>query len=222
MTNLNNKYRSMLVDVYQNGEVRTPRGIEVKELRPYIFTLEDSTENVITLPGLETNLNYANEELEWYVSGNPNINYSPRIERVWKQFSDDGVRVNSNYGERIWGKHPILNVDQFTWVSNLLKRDPDSRQAVININSYFDKAKPTKDFPCTLDIQYFVNKDSLDSIVHMRSNDAYLGFRNDLFTFTEIQKMLAMTLGVKPGKYTHIANSMHLYSSDYERARRLL
>lgn len=217
---INENYLKMVNDLYYNGETRFPRGLECKEIRPYIFKLDDPNDNIITIPGLETNIDYAKEELRWYINGNGKIDFSPKIEKVWSRYSDDGVKVNSNYGERIFGKHENISLNQWEWVKDLLIKDPDSRQAIININSYFDKDKPTKDFPCTLDIQYFKVGNSLESIVHMRSNDVFLGFRNDVYCFTEFQKMLANELNLKLGSYTHIANSMHLYKKDYEKVRK--
>ena len=222
MISINEIYKKLLIDIYTNGETRMPRGMECKELRPGIVTLENSLDNIITLPGFETNLEYAKEELRWYLNGTGDINFSPLIKRVWEKFSDDGQTVNSNYGERIFGRHSKISLNQFEWVIQKLKDDPDSRQAVININSWFDKEKPTKDFPCTLNIQYFIVNNSLESIVYMRSNDIYLGFRNDVYCFTEIQKLLAEKLGVKPGKYYHIAGSMHLYKAQYHKVEKLL
>ena len=48
----------------------------------------------------------------------------------------------------------------------------------------------------------------------MRSNDAWLGFPYDVFTFTTIQKILANCLGLRAGRYVHLVGSFHIYVSD--------
>lgn len=220
MKDVNTIYKNMLVDIYRNGYEKSPRGMKVKELKAYTFLLKDPTDNIITLDGVKTNVDYAKEELEWYLSASNRIDYSPRIERVWKQFSDDGETVNSAYGHRIFGAHKDF-INQWNWVVNLLKEDPDSRQAVMNINYSGDKLKKTKDFPCTIATQHFINDNKLDWITYMRSNDAYLGFRNDLYCFTELQQRMADDLGVGLGDYYHVAGSMHLYEKDFDKVDKI-
>jgi thymidylate synthase len=45
----------------------------------------------------------------------------------------------------------------------------------------------------------------------MRSNDIWMGFPYDVFSFTAMQCLMAMELGLGIGTYTHIAGSLHLY-----------
>lgn len=221
MQSINDKYIYMLNDLYTRGETRFPRGLECREIRPYVFRLDNPNDNLITIPGVATNLEYAKEELNWYLSATRKIDYSDAIKRVWEKYSDDGVGVNSNYGERIFGRHSMLKINQWDWVKEKLSSDGDSRQAVINLNSYFDKEKDTKDFPCTMDMQFFRIGYGLELIVHMRSNDVFKGFRNDVYCFTELQKLMALELDLDLGPYTHLANSMHLYKNDFKKVEDL-
>jgi thymidylate synthase len=220
--NLNEQYKNLLLDIYNNGIIKYSNKKECKEISPYIFKLDNIKDNIITLEGFETNLNYANSEFEWYMYGDSKINFSPLIQKIWSKYSDDGCNVNSNYGERIFGKHPILNLNQYQFVMKKLIEDKDTRQAVININSYFDKEKSTKDFPCTMDLQFIIINNKLNLITHMRSNDVYFGFRNDLYCFTELQKIFAINLEMEYGNYFHIVNSMHLYKEQYDKVEKLL
>lgn len=214
-------YMDMLYDLYHNGSLVSARGMKAYEVLAYKLLL-DPKDNIIKLPGFETNMEYAAQELAWYYSGDPSINYSPLIKRIWEKYSDDGITVNSNYGERIYGKHPQIKIDQWGWVKKKLTKDPETRQAVININTYFDKYRETKDFPCTISMQFFNRGNCLDMIVYMRSNDAYYGFRNDIYCFSELQKLMAKELNIDAGRYWHIAGSMHLYEKDWPKVERLL
>jgi thymidylate synthase len=218
---INEQYMKMLEDIMTNGMETKPRGMAVRELLGYSLML-DPEDNVITVPGVETNVSYAAEELEWYLSGTNRIDWSERIQRVWTPFSDDGETINSNYGHRFFGDYDRSHVNQWEWVKDKLRSDPDSRQAVMNINDIVDKESPTKDFPCTIATQVFLRNDKLDWVTFMRSNDAFLGFRNDVYCFTELQKKMAGELGVEAGQYHHVAGSMHIYERNFEKIEKAL
>ena len=53
----------------------------------------------------------------------------------------------------------------------------------------------------------------------MRSNDVYRGFPGDVFAFTFLQELVARTLGLEIGTYSHFVGSLHLYDTDEEKAR---
>lgn len=223
MKPINDIYRDALIDIYTNGSIIKPRGMEVREIEAYKFEPINPEDNIITLDNFKTNLNYANEELNWYLSGNRDINHSRLIEKIWSKYSDDGKTVNSNYGERMYGKHKIIKNNQWNQVKKELINDPDSRRALININSYFDKNNPkSNDVPCTIALQYFIRDNKLDMITYMRSNDLFLGFRNDMFCFTEFQKIMADELNIDAGIYHHVAGSAHIYKKDYSKIEELV
>lgn len=117
------------------------------------------------------------------------------------------------YGPRVAGD--IGNLVQ------LLQADPDSRQAVLTIfDSDRDLGRIDQlDLPCTVAIQFLRREGTLDMLVTMRSNDAWLGLPYDLGQFTMLQAAIAQALGVESGTYTHVAGSMHLYERDLEKAR---
>lgn len=223
MTSIDDEYLGALMALAVIGMESAPRGMRVKEVLAYKFVI-DPMENVVTLPGWETNLEYAKKELEWYLSGTNRIDFDPLIEKTWKQFSDDGETVNSAYGKYIFG-FPIITSDfkvksQWSWVLEKLREDPDSRQCVMNINSMKHKENPTKDFPCTIALQVFIRNKKLFWITYMRSQDLFYGTRNDVYCFTELQKKMAAELGVELGTYTHVMGSMHLYEKHWDLLKR--
>lgn len=119
----------------------------------------------------------------------------------------------------------------------LLKRDPDSRQAVVSLfNSQRDlgrwgEGSKSGDVPCTLTIQFLIrgagrpdgstSQRFLHMWVAMRSNDAWLGLPYDLGQFSLLQFAVAQALGVRVGSYTHSAGSMHLYENHWDAAARV-
>ena len=111
-------------------------------------------------------------------------------------------------------------MSQWQALINTLKRDLDSRQAVLSIHEPRDIAACSKDIPCTCVIQFLVRDNKLNCIVYMRSNDLYLGLPYDVFSFTMLQELLAKQLNVGLGSYRHCVGSLHVYKRHYEKIKR--
>ena len=101
-------------------------------------------------------------------------------------------------------------------IIDLLKYDPFSRRAVLNINVPNPNVKTTQDEMCTICLNYQIRDNVLDCNCVMRSNDFNFGLRNDIAFFIYLQKYIADRLGVGYGKYTHHAFSMHMYNKDFK------
>lgn len=145
------------------------------------------------------------------------------IDRVgaFAPYANDGI---------FWGAYGPRAAGDVGLVVDLLKRDPDSRQAVISLyDSDRDLGRPDlKDVPCTVAIQFFlrdrVNRlggKQLNMWVVMRSNDAWLGLPYDLGQFSLLQFAVAQSLDAAVGTYTHSVGSMHLYERDWEAAAKI-
>jgi len=211
--NMNEIMCQVVETIFAKGQLVTPRGYKTLEISPALIILTDVNNNVVT-KGLKTHMGYANAELQWYLKGTNKIKDIHPYEHVWLPYSDDGETANSAYGYMIFGNHPDVRVNQWQWVIEKLKNDKDSRQAVINVNLPAHKERPTKDFPCTMFLQYLIRDNKLHAFTFMRSNDVARGFRYDIYCFTEFQKMIAKELGVKPGYYYHFVTSLHIYLDD--------
>ena len=171
-----------------------------------VTVIEDPTYNIVKSDIRKMPIRYAVGELLWYLSGSNSLDDIKRYSKAWENLSDDGYTVNSAYGYRIQSK---FGFNQWEHVVGLLKKDPNSRQAVIHIKD--PSNEPTKDLPCTVCLQYLIRDGKLHATTYMRSNDIWLGFPYDVFSFTCLQIIMAFELGVEIGEYTHIAGSLHLY-----------
>lgn len=174
-----------------------------------ITEILDPTKNILNSDARKLSMRYAIGELLWYLSGNNSLKEIQKYTKNWDRMSDDGETVNSNYGYCIKNK---FDFDQWEYVKNLLKKDPNTRQAVIHIKTA--DSKESKDVNCTVCLQFLIRHDKLYLTVYMRSNDIWLGFPYDVFQFTCMQILLSMELGVGLGTYTHVAGSLHLYKRD--------
>ena len=102
---------------------------------------------------------------------------------------------------------------QIPWVINELKRNPDSRRAVVVIR---DEDDLSSDSPaCLQHIHYLVRNEKLHCKVLFRSNDATKAAFMNAFALIMLQKRVADAIGVPVGSYTHRANSFHVYERDY-------
>lgn len=197
----------------KNANKSAPRGREIREIKSYSFCIKNPKKRIITNPIRRMSLPYAFAEIIWYLSGRNDLKTMYRYSKALKNFSDDGIMLNSAYGYRIFGHHEKIGFDQWDNVINILTNDKDSRQAIMQI--YTANNKPTKDEVCTLNLQFLIRNNKLDLIANMRSNDIVWGFTYDVFAFTFIQEMIANQLGIEVGEYYHHAGSMHIYEKDY-------
>ena len=185
---------------------------ETREICGATFTLHDINSVFSTVRN--PSLRYTCAELIWYLSGSRDVRFIGRFASLWKAISDDGVTSNSGYGYLI---HKAHGFDQMEKVIELLRVDPGSRRAVINLNVPNPEVIETKDEPCTIALQFLIRDGALDCIAMMRSNDIWTGLPYDIMYFTTLQKIIADALGVDYGSYTHVAGSLHMYLKDEEK-----
>lgn len=198
------------IDLSRDGSV-------VGEYLDAVFCVEDPTRNIVTSKIRNMPMRYAVGELAWYLSGSNKVKDIAQYSKKWAEISDDGETNNSAYGYRIFEK---FGFDQWEYVKGLMRRDPNTRQAVIHIKDASNT--PTKDTPCTVYLQFFLRGNKLNLSVHMRSNDIWMGVPYDMFSFCFLQVKMAMELGVEVGSYTHYAGSLHMYQRDYDTAKKNL
>lgn len=235
--NMNKEYREAIKKVFYLGVESKPRGLVVKEINNYVFTLEHPAKCVSTLKPFHTRLDYAQTELEWYLSGSKHIIDLKSIKTgksfayLWEKFcDDDSGTVNSAYGQYIFNERfdcliqtqnpniVLENCSQWEWVKWKLRSDTNSRQAVININQLQHKTIPTKDFPCCIVMQFFIRDEKLHLTTVFRSQDVNTGLRNDVYTMAGLQRIMAKELKLDCGSFTNIALNLHLYEPDFNDA----
>lgn len=129
---------------------------------------------------------------------------------VWSRFeSPVASGCKSNYGMYVWQE------GQFMHCLELLRKDPQSRRAVIMFNRpEAALAKDVIDSICTTSLQFILRNDKLHAIVTMRSNEVFFNFRTDTVFFTMLQELAASMLGVHVGTYCHNVGSFHVKPSD--------
>ena len=199
--------------------VSSPRGMKIKEKLGVQFRIKNVQDRLPYIEARNFSLSYFVAETLWYMSGSNSTEWISRYASFWKEISDDGKTANSAYGARIFKLHPRIadgGLNQWEYVKGELRRDPDSRRAVIHIRTPDDSLHAVKDVPCTLALQFFIREGKLHLHVNMRSSDIILGIAYDVPAFTTMQEVLANELSVELGEYVHTSNSLHCYERDFE------
>lgn len=177
------------------------------------FTLERPQQKNINVlnPNRNFNLQYAEAEWQWYLSGDPSIDKLGKINGsippIWETMADSDRKVRSNYGWQ-WERNHQLDK-----VVAMLKANPETRQAVISIYDGKEISTYSKDTPCTYAVQFTVLDNKLHMAVLMRSNDLWFGFCNDQYCFASLQELVAERLCIELGTYYHFAHNLHLYNN---------
>lgn len=225
-------YKGLLKALLEEGEIVSPRGQLTKEITPVSITINNPKKRVIGSKVRKLNYGFMCGELLWILNGSNDVDFIGHYNSIWKTFSDDGKTLNGAYGKRIFkwdsgnrvedGVLRNVTINQFMKAYEQLKADKYSRQAtIVFFDPYLDYTQ-TKDKPCTNLIRFMIRKNKLNMTTFMRSNDIWLGYPYDVFNFTVIQEILAGMLGVEVGKYTHIADSFHIYERNFEDAKRVI
>ena len=174
------------------------------------FTIENPLDRIIHNETRGFNVEYAEAEWQWYLSGDDSVDklgeIYGKVPAIWERMALGPKRlVNSNYGYQWERGHQLDKVVQ------QLKDNPNTRQAAISIYDGKEINKYRKDTPCTYAVQFTVVDNKLNMCVVMRSNDLWFGFCNDQYQFSKLQEMVSKRTGYDVGTYYHFAHNLHLY-----------
>ena len=209
-SNIAELYKNALIDVMAHGEMTKPRGFNCKELTNYVMHLTNPVNNILNDSVRKINKAFAAAEFMWITTGRNDVeSIAPFNSRIG-QFSDDGKIFFGAYGPRF--------AMQLEYILNQLKEDPWTRQAIMTF--WRQNPPKTKDVPCTVMLHFMRRPlDKLNLTVYMRSNDIWLGLPYDVHNFTCIQILVAQSLGLLVGSYTHVDGSLHAYDQDFDKIK---
>lgn len=206
--NFEHAYAQLLDMVLSEGVDRDVRGFKTREISPMLLVTDNPLQNILTNQVRKTNKAFMVAEFLWIITGRKDVALPSFYNSQIARFSDNGKEFAGAYGPKV--------LSQVEYVVDCFKKDINTRQAVMTI--WERSPGYSKDIPCTIAFQFLHRDGKLDMIVNMRSNDLWLGLPYDFYNFTMIQNMMAYTLGLKIGRYSHLAGSLHLYESNYSQA----
>lgn len=203
--NANEAFNHFYYRIQEDGIVTR----DTKALFDVGFLIQEPLDNLIANENRAWDVNYAEAEWQWYLTGDSSIYrlgyIYGKIPKIWQMIANEDGRVNSNYGF-YW-----FTLGQYDNVLQILKDDPESRRASLSIYDANDINMYSKDTPCTYAINFSIVKNKLNMSVMMRSNDLWFGFCNDQYCFSRLQEKMAKDLDIEIGTYFHFVNNLHLY-----------
>ncbi|MBQ0133998.1 MAG: hypothetical protein KBS46_02520 [Clostridiales bacterium] len=105
---------------------------------------------------------------------------------------------------------------QYPFILRELRRNSDSRRAVIDVRDWrHDSAEGNTNPACLQHLQFFIRSGALHAKILFRSNDACEATFMNSYALICLQERLAGELGVEMGSFTLRANSFHCYEKNF-------
>lgn len=243
--NFSTIYESLLHECLFNFKHETsPRGMKIRELLHIQFELTNPLSCLYSNTRRSTQEKYVAGELLWYFSGKNDAEFICNYSKFWDQIKNHDGTCNSSYGYMLF-KNPTLayyspedperfrsdrlpkEITQWHWALNSLKKDKDTRQAVIFFNQPNYQYNGNKDFPCTIYGSFEIRDNKLNLSIKMRSNDVVLGLQADIVFFVTLLQHMHFHLKetypeLEIGSYYHYMDSLHIYERHYTLVEEML
>lgn len=202
-------------------EVRGSLTIEWPE--PVMTIYQRPQERVLLCPERDANPFFHLFEALWMLAGRNDAAFVTHMVARMASFSDDGVRMQGGYGYR-WRRQ--FGRDQLTTLVTLLKKDPNTRRAVVAmwdpLTDFMEAhggAQPgtsrglaSADIPCNTHLYFKIRDGALDMTVCCRSNDVVWGaYGANAVHFSILQEYVANKLEVPVGWMRQMSDSLHVY-----------
>ena len=207
--------------INSSGIESQPRDLKVKEVSLADFDI-DPKYPIANFPARNFNWKYLAGELAWYLHRDNDVDYIGKYSKMWSTLTNpDSNEINSNYGSL------VINDEQFGWVVESLKKDINSRQAIMFFNQPKFQFEGNKDFVCTMYSNFFVRENTLMMKIQMRSNDIFFGLTFDAPFFSFLMQSVHHILlkdypDLKLGHYFHYADNLHFYERHFELAETIV
>lgn len=221
--NFEDIYVAILLALKHNPEF-TPitRGIGCREITNLSIELTNPLNRIIWNKARDMNYEFAMKFFLWMLNGDTDFSYVAGSNANAKNFADapkDDKAMPANfstaYGPRIQKQLPYILEE--------LKRDKESRRAVIHILNEGDLdmlgTDTKEEYPCTDSLTFMIRDNKLHMYTHMRSNNMVLTLCYDMFNFTMFHEYVLKALrGAYPdlelGTYYHNIVSAHYFDRE--------
>lgn len=206
---INRVWPELLLLAQSEGDLSAPRNIACQELFG-VSSAIDMAKPLLTIKNRKLSYKFAATEALWILTGDNRLAPLLKVAPNYARFSDDGFYLDGAYGPMV--------TSQLRYVTDTLRKDISSRQAVMSI--WRPNPRPSNDIPCTLSLQFLLRHNKINCIATMRSSDLWLGYPYDIFSFTMITALVSLRLPVPQqlGLLQLNAGSQHLYETDLRKA----
>ena len=160
-------------------------------------------------------------ELIWFLRGDTNVRYlQENGVSIWDEWADENGDLGPVYGRqwRSWAAPNGEAIDQIAWVTEEIRRNPDSRRLVVSAWNPADIPSMAL-APCHCLFQFYVAEGRLSCQLYQRSADVFLGVPFNIASYALLTQMMAHVTGLRPGEFIHSFGDTHLYLNHLEQAR---
>lgn len=180
---------------------------------PVMTVYAKPTERVLWDPRRDANHIFHLVEAMWMFAGRNDVESLLPFNSNYKNYAEPDGIVHGAYGHR-WRKH--FGPDQIMRVIEELRRDPNSRRAVLAMwDPYASDMDAWRDTPCNTHVYFGVRNGQLDMTVCCRSNDLLWGcYGANVVHFSFLQELIALELGLAIGVYRQFSNNFHVYTNN--------
>ncbi|ODT26514.1 MAG: hypothetical protein ABS54_07110 [Hyphomicrobium sp. SCN 65-11] len=210
----------------QGGLVQASRaGGTIEYPEPVCTVYEQPLERVLFDGVRDANPFFHLLEALWMLAGRNDVAWLARFNQRMATYSDDGIVFNAAYGYR-WRQQFDLSKahgrpfrDQLTTIVDLLRKDPDSRRAVLQIwDAEADLGVVSKDLACNTQAMFKVRAGRLNMTVSNRSNDIIWGcYGANAVHFSILLEYMAARIGAETGVYRQMSDSYHAYEDTWSK-----
>lgn len=188
-----------------------------QELLHASFAIENPRQRWVVSRAPSINPAFALAEVVWIINGSQDAEILNHWNPLLPKFAGNTKKYHGAYGFRL-RKH--FGIDQLEKAYNALKNCWDTRQVVLQIwdptSDFPDKnGKPVAtDIPCNICSILKIRDNKLEWLQILRSNDLFRGVPYNFVQFTSLQEIMAGWLGIEPGTYNQLSDSLHIYEND--------
>lgn len=213
--NVNDAFETAIHLILESDSWRTisPRdGVETREyLEPVTTVYSMPWRRVLFNDVRDANPFFHLMEALWMLAGRDDAAWIGQFSKNISNYAEDDGKFHGAYGYRWRGA-----IDQLTMLGNLIRREPETRRAVLSMwNPVADLNAQKRDIPCNTTIYFKPRDGKLHMTVCCRSNDLIWGcYGANAVHFSILQEYMAALVGMKMGVYYHISDSWHYYTDN--------
>jgi len=203
----------------QNKVVKDDENFSTKEITNYSYSLTSINKISYLFYADPKVREWADAEFDERIDSeyvNPGKAWKLR-EHIWKEFINKLGQFDYSYNRRIaYSLHYVIHE---------LKRNPDSRQAIIAIwDPIVDSSGMGGDFriPCSIYYQFLIRDNRINIIYNQRSADVVTHFGNDVYLAWRMMMHIAAKIEVNPGYLFHNIGSLHAYRKDWSQLKQCI
>jgi thymidylate synthase len=178
--------------ISEHGERFEARAGSGQQAYDVSYTLLNPTRRLHFLRSPKS-IKYFCRELLAYFKGSLKVNEGlAQASAFWKTLADSKGEISSNYGYYVFHQRipEAGDITQYEWVIQCFLKNLDTRKAFININQPRHKVADSKDFPCTIGMQFFIKRNCLCCVVSSRSTDIFTGLPYDMGFFAFVTELV--------------------------------